>query len=78
MTETTFPFHDPSLPIDDLIGHMTLGEKVAQMLHETSGIPRLGIPEYNWSNECLHGVARAAAGHDLPFARRRAQFCRRG
>jgi len=44
--------------VDDLISHMTLEEKVGQMLHDAPAIERLGIPEYNWWNECLHGVAR--------------------
>lgn len=54
---------DPTLPIDrrvdDLISRMTLEEKVSQMTHTTKGIERLGIPDYNWWNECLHGVARS-------------------
>ena len=29
------------------------------MVHPAAGVERLGIPAYNWWNECLHGVARA-------------------
>ena len=44
--------------INALIAEMTLEEKVGLMLHESMGVPRLGIEPYNWWNECLHGVAR--------------------
>jgi beta-glucosidase len=57
-----YPFQDPSLPIEkrvnDLVSRLTLDEKVAQMLNMTPPIERLGIPPYDWWNECLHGVAR--------------------
>ena len=57
-----YPFQDPSLPIEkrvaDLVSRLTLEEKVAQMLNSTPAVPRLGIPAYDWWNECLHGVAR--------------------
>ncbi|WP_308743888.1 glycoside hydrolase family 3 C-terminal domain-containing protein [uncultured Bacteroides sp.] len=45
--------------VNDLISRMTLEEKVSQMTHTSKGIKRLGIPDYNWWNECLHGVARS-------------------
>jgi beta-glucosidase len=41
----------------DLVSRMTLDEKIRQMQSEAFGIPRLGIPYYNWSAECLHGIA---------------------
>lgn len=57
-----YRFQDPSLSIDervnDLIAQMTLDEKVGQMLNSAPAIDRLGIPAYDWWNECLHGVAR--------------------
>jgi beta-glucosidase len=59
---TPYPFLDPDLPlekrIDDLVGRLNLEEKVGQMLHESPGIERLGIPAYNWWNEACHGVGR--------------------
>lgn len=59
-----YPFQDPSLPIEkrvnDLVSRLTLEEKVAQMLNTTPAIDRLGIPPYDWWNECLHGVARTS------------------
>ncbi|MFW6035323.1 MAG: glycoside hydrolase family 3 C-terminal domain-containing protein [Halothermotrichaceae bacterium] len=47
---------------------MTLDEKVTQMLYYSSAIGRLGIKEYNWWNECLHGVARAGVATVFPQA----------
>jgi beta-glucosidase len=51
-----------------LLAGMTLEEKVAQMGHDAPAIPRLGIPRYNWWNECLHGVARAGVATVFPQA----------
>ena len=44
--------------VNDLVSHLTLEEKVSQMLNSSPAIPRLGIPAYDWWNETLHGVAR--------------------
>ncbi|MCD6118084.1 glycoside hydrolase family 3 C-terminal domain-containing protein [bacterium] len=41
----------------DLVSRMTLEEKISQLLHDAKAVDRLGIPAYNWMNECLHGVA---------------------
>ncbi|MDR1220580.1 MAG: glycoside hydrolase family 3 C-terminal domain-containing protein [Treponema sp.] len=54
--------------IKDLVSTMTLEEKVSQLLYESPAIPRLGIPEYNWWNECLHGVARSGIATVFPQA----------
>ncbi|MFB0564427.1 MAG: glycoside hydrolase family 3 C-terminal domain-containing protein [Candidatus Aminicenantaceae bacterium] len=54
--------------LDDLISRMTLEEKVSQMVYDAPAIERLGIPEYNWWNECLHGVARAGVATVFPQA----------
>src|SRR5581483_485070 len=63
-------FKDASLPtearVKDLISHMTLEEKAAQLGHTAPAIPRLGIPQYNWWNEGLHGVARAEIATVFP------------
>ena len=63
---------NPNLPItkrvDDLISKMTLEEKASQMVNNAKAIPRLNIPEYNWWNECLHGVARAGTATVFPQA----------
>ena len=54
--------------IRDLISQMTLEEKVSQLIHTSPAIPKLGIHEYNWWNECLHGVARAGLATVFPQA----------
>ncbi len=54
-------WRDPEQPLrnraDDLIRRMSLEEKVAQLRNDAPGIPRLGLPAYNYWNEALHGVA---------------------
>ncbi|MEZ5148783.1 MAG: glycosyl hydrolase, partial [Bacteroidales bacterium] len=58
-----FPFQNPELSIDervdDLVSRLTIKEKASLMLYNSPAIERLEIPEYNWWNECLHGVGRA-------------------
>lgn len=57
-----YAFWNPDLSVeerlDDLLGRLSLEEKVRQMINGAPAIPRLGIPSYDWWNECLHGVAR--------------------
>lgn len=71
-TVQSLPFQDPTLPIDvrvnDLVSRMTLEEKISQMQHTAPTIGRLGIPAYNWWNECLHGVARNGIATVFPQA----------
>ncbi|MBN1886504.1 MAG: glycoside hydrolase family 3 C-terminal domain-containing protein [Thermoflexales bacterium] len=43
--------------VKDLIGRLTLQEKVGLMSHPAKGVPRLDIPAYNYWSEALHGVA---------------------
>ena len=52
----------------ELVSKMTLEEKMAQMRYDAPAIERLGIPAYNWWNECLHGVARSGAATVFPQA----------
>ena len=52
----------------DLVGKMTLEEKISQMVYTAPAIPRLGVAEYNWWNECLHGVARSGLATVFPQA----------
>src|SRR5918993_4133046 len=69
---TVPPYRDPSLPVarrvDDLVSRMTLEEKISQMMNGAAAIERLGVPEYDWWNEALHGVARAGIATVFPQA----------
>ena len=56
------PYQNPSLTAaqraDDLIGRLTLEEKVSLMMDTSPAIERLGIPQFQWWNEALHGIGR--------------------
>jgi beta-glucosidase len=68
--QTQQPWMNTSLPtdqrIDALISQMTLEEKVQQMRDHAPAIPRLGVPQYFWWNEGLHGVAFAGYATNFP------------
>ncbi len=70
--EASPAYKNPSLPIekrvDDLVSRMTLEEKVSQMMNGGCGHRTAGIPEYEWWNEALHGVARAGYATVFPQA----------
>lgn len=53
---------------EDLVSKMSLEEKAGQLRYNAPAIERLGIPEYNWWNEALHGVARAGTATVFPQA----------
>ena len=67
-----YPFRDINLTedqrIDDLLGRLTLEEKIAMMQNASKGVERLGIPDYDWWNEALHGVARSGMATVFPQA----------
>jgi beta-glucosidase len=62
------PSLTPEQRAADLVSRMTLEEKAGQAGHTAPAIPRLGVPEYNWWNEGLHGVARAGIATVFPQA----------
>lgn len=63
------PYENPNLSFEDraadLVRRLTLDEKVGLMMDNSRAVPRLGIDEYGWWNEALHGVARF--GHATVF-----------
>lgn len=65
-----FLYQDTSLPMEQrvtfLVGEMTLQEKMNQLLYTAPAIERIGVPAYNWWNECLHGVARSGYATVFP------------
>ena len=56
------PYQNPNLTAsqraDDLLGRLTLEEKVSLMMDTSPAIERLGIPQFQWWNEALHGIGR--------------------
>lgn len=67
-----YPFQNPGLSVEErtenLISLLTLEEKVGMMMYTSAAVERLGIPEYNWWNEALHGVARSGNATVFPQA----------
>ena len=61
-TEYDFPWYNPEISFEErlqlLIDEMTIEEKISQLTYDAAAIERLGVPEYNWWSEALHGVAR--------------------
>ena len=58
----TLPYQNPKLTAEqraeDLLGRLTLEEKVKLMMDSSPAIPRLGIPQFQWWSEALHGIGR--------------------
>ncbi len=52
----------------DLVSRMTLDEKLPQLINDAPAIPRLGVREFNWWNEGLHGVAALGEATVFPQA----------
>lgn len=70
--EIPYKFRNPDLPvnerIENLLGLLTLEEKVGLMMNSSKPVGRLGIPAYDWWNEALHGVARSGKATVFPQA----------
>ena len=45
---------------------LSIEEQAMLLKYESPAIPKAGIPEYNWWNEALHGVARAGTATVFP------------
>ena len=52
----------------ELVSQMTVSEMASQLRYDAPAIERLGIPEYNWWNEGLHGFARSGTATGFPQA----------
>ena len=67
----TLPYQNPQLSAaqraDDLLTRLTLEEKVSLMMDTSPAIPRLGIPQFQWWNEALHGVGRNSYATVFPI-----------
>ena len=65
-------FRNPDLPLDkrinDLLGQLTLEEKINLLIASSEEIPRLGIDKYYHGNEALHGVVRPGRATVFPQA----------
>lgn len=64
----TYAFCDPQLPLqarlDNLLSLLTLDEKPTLLLARNSprgNVSRLGVPEYDWGGNCIHGVQSRCA-----------------
>ena len=66
----TLPYQNPALTAHeravDLCSRMTLEEKATVMMDKSKAIPRLGIPEFAWWSEALHGVGRNGVSTVFP------------
>uniref|UniRef100_A0A0D9UZZ9 Fibronectin type III-like domain-containing protein n=1 Tax=Leersia perrieri TaxID=77586 RepID=A0A0D9UZZ9_9ORYZ len=61
-----FRYCDASVPyaerVRDLVGRMTLEEKVSNLGDRAGGASRVGLPAYLWWGEALHGVSDVGPG----------------
>lgn len=61
-----FKFCSARVPIhvrvQDLIGRLTLQEKIRLLVNNAIAVPRLGIEGYEWWSEALHGVSNVGPG----------------
>jgi beta-glucosidase len=69
-TRESCRYLDPSLsPAErakDIVARMSLEEEASQTMNQAAAIPRLGIPDYEWWSEALHGVARNGLATNFP------------
>ena len=61
MNVSDYPFRNPDLALEervsDLIGRLTLEEKIDLMCQYQDEVPRLGVPKYKHGTEAAHGIA---------------------
>ena len=65
------PWCDPTLPMDervaDMVGRLTLAEKIAALNTQTTPLPSLGLNGYNWWSEATHGISHVRNDGTTPF-----------
>ena len=58
----SLPYQNPQLAVEqrveDLLQRLTLEEKTQLMMNGSPAIERLGLPQFDWWSEALHGVGR--------------------
>lgn len=54
--------HPIHVRVSDLIGRLTLQEKIRLLANNAAPVPRLGINGYEWWSEALHGVSNVGPG----------------
>ncbi|XP_021751056.1 beta-xylosidase/alpha-L-arabinofuranosidase 2-like [Chenopodium quinoa] len=63
---SSFGFCDTSKTLEarvaDLVGRLTLPEKIGYLISGAASVSRLGIPKYEWWSEALHGVSYTGPG----------------
>ena len=68
--QAVLPYQNPSLSPEkrakDLVGRLSLEQKVTLMMDQSAAVPEFGIRKYNWWNEALHGTARAGLATMFP------------
>ena len=68
--DTMLPYQNEALSFEeraaDLVSRMTLEEKVSQLQNSAAAIDRLGVSDYNYWREGLHGVARQGRAISFP------------
>ena len=69
------PWCDATLPIDvrvdDMVGRMTLAEKIGNLNTNAVPIPSLGLNAYNWWSEATHGISHVRNDATTPYDRTR-------
>ena len=64
-------WRDPERPVDerirDLVGRLTLEEKIGQLTADAPAIPRVGLPRFRWGGECLHGLCNTGVATQFPM-----------
>lgn len=58
----------PQERAEALVNEMTIEEAASQLRYDAPAIERLGVPEYNWWNEGIHGLARSGTATMFPQA----------